>query len=162
MESHLHLLRRILLTVASSCEFALRYWVIRTRFLIGGSIGEMGLCVKKNKPQYIGVLGYPVARGIVRDGRTGEAGFRAGRNALESRVSWLNQGKSLQPNPVATFDIRGCKSQSGNYGLWGMGSDLELSVFGGHSPSPFAIFWAWSFFPSFFLTKNLYNRRETR
>ena len=30
---------------------------------------------------------------------------------------WLNQGKPLQPNPVATFEIRGCKSQSGNHGL---------------------------------------------
>jgi hypothetical protein len=28
-----------------------------------GSIGEMGLCVKKNKSQYMEVLGYPVARG---------------------------------------------------------------------------------------------------
>jgi hypothetical protein len=28
------------------------------------SIGEMGLCVKKNKSQYMGVLGYPVARGL--------------------------------------------------------------------------------------------------
>jgi len=27
------------------------------------------LCVKKNKSQYMGVLGYPVARGIVRDAR---------------------------------------------------------------------------------------------
>ena len=36
-----------------------------------GSIGEMGLCVKKNKSQYMGVLGYPVARGIVRDARAG-------------------------------------------------------------------------------------------
>jgi len=31
----------------------------------------MGLCVKKNKSQYMGVLGYPVARGIVRDARAG-------------------------------------------------------------------------------------------
>jgi hypothetical protein len=29
-----------------------------------GSIGEMGLWVKKNKSQYMGVLGYPVAQGI--------------------------------------------------------------------------------------------------
>jgi hypothetical protein len=36
-----------------------------------GSIGEMGLCVKKNKSYYMGGLGYPVARGIVRDTRTG-------------------------------------------------------------------------------------------
>ena len=43
-----------------------------------GSIGEMGLCVKKNKSQYMGVLGYPVARGIVRDARAGEAGLRGG------------------------------------------------------------------------------------
>ena len=28
-----------------------------------GSIGDMGLCVKKDKSQYMGVLGYPVARG---------------------------------------------------------------------------------------------------
>jgi hypothetical protein len=34
----------------------------------------MGLCVKKNKSQSMGVLGYPVARGIVRDARAGEAG----------------------------------------------------------------------------------------
>jgi len=34
----------------------------------------MGLCVKKDKSQYMGVLGYPVARGIVRDARAGEAG----------------------------------------------------------------------------------------
>jgi len=38
-----------------------------------GSVGEMGLCVKKKKSQYMGVLGYPVARGIVRDARAGEA-----------------------------------------------------------------------------------------
>ena len=38
----------------------------------------MGLCVKKNKSQYMGVLGYPVARGIVRDARAGEAGLRGG------------------------------------------------------------------------------------
>jgi hypothetical protein len=37
--------------------------VIRTRFLIG-EVGEMGLCVKKNKGQYMGVLGYPVARPV--------------------------------------------------------------------------------------------------
>jgi hypothetical protein len=43
-----------------------------------GSIGEMGLCVKKNTSQYMGVLGYPVARGIVRDARAGEAGLRGG------------------------------------------------------------------------------------
>ena len=43
-----------------------------------GCIGEMGLCVKKNKSQYMGVLGYPVARGIVRDARAGEAGLRGG------------------------------------------------------------------------------------
>ena len=43
-----------------------------------GSTGEMGLCVKKNKSQYMGVLGYPVARGIVRDGRAGKAGLRDG------------------------------------------------------------------------------------
>jgi hypothetical protein len=43
-----------------------------------GSIGEMGLCVKKNKSQYMGVLGYPVARGIVRDARAGKAGLRGG------------------------------------------------------------------------------------
>jgi hypothetical protein len=33
-----------------------------------GSIGEMGLCVEKNKSQYMGVLGYPVARGIGNGG----------------------------------------------------------------------------------------------
>ena len=43
-----------------------------------GSIGEMRLGVKKNKSQYMGVLGYPVARGIVRDVRAGEAGLRGG------------------------------------------------------------------------------------
>jgi hypothetical protein len=59
----------------------------------------MGLCVKKNTSQYMGVLGYPVARGILRDARAGEAGLRGGWNALESPVSWLNQGKPLQPNP---------------------------------------------------------------
>jgi hypothetical protein len=41
----------------------------------GGSIGYMGLCVKKDKSQSMGVLGYPVARGIVRDARPGEAGL---------------------------------------------------------------------------------------
>jgi len=35
----------------------------------------MGLCVKKDKSQSMGVLGYPVARGIVRDARPGEAGL---------------------------------------------------------------------------------------
>ena len=44
----------------------------------GGSIGEMGLCVKKNKSQYMGVLGYPVAWGIVRDARAGEEGLPGG------------------------------------------------------------------------------------
>jgi hypothetical protein len=38
----------------------------------------MELCVKKNEPQCMGVLGYPVARGIVRDVRAGEAGLRGG------------------------------------------------------------------------------------
>jgi hypothetical protein len=42
------------------------------------SIGEMGLCFKKNTSQYMGVLGYPVARGILRDARAGEAGLRGG------------------------------------------------------------------------------------
>jgi hypothetical protein len=45
-----------------------------------GSIGEMGLCFKKNKSQYMGVLGYTLARGIVRDARAGEAGLRNGRS----------------------------------------------------------------------------------
>jgi hypothetical protein len=40
-----------------------------------GSIGEMGLCFKKNKSQYMGGLGYRVARGIVRNARAGEAGL---------------------------------------------------------------------------------------
>jgi len=40
-----------------------------------GSIGEMGLCVEKNKSQYMGVLGYPVARGIVRDVRAAKWPF---------------------------------------------------------------------------------------
>jgi hypothetical protein len=40
-----------------------------------GDIAEMGLCVKKNKSQHMGVLGYPVAWGIVRDARAGEAGL---------------------------------------------------------------------------------------
>jgi len=44
----------------------------------GGSVGQMGLCVKKDKSQYMGVLGYPVARGIVRDARAGKAGLRGG------------------------------------------------------------------------------------
>jgi hypothetical protein len=35
----------------------------------------MGLCIKKNKSHYMGVLGYPVARGIVRDAMAGEAGL---------------------------------------------------------------------------------------
>jgi hypothetical protein len=35
----------------------------------------MGLCVKKNKSHYMGVLGYPVARGIVRDARAGGGGL---------------------------------------------------------------------------------------
>jgi len=38
----------------------------------------MGLYVKKNKSQYRGGVGYPVARGIVRDARAGEAGLRGG------------------------------------------------------------------------------------
>jgi hypothetical protein len=42
-----------------------------------GGIAEVGLCVKKNKSQHMRVLGYPVARGIVRDARAGEAGFAA-------------------------------------------------------------------------------------
>jgi hypothetical protein len=42
------------------------------------SIGEMGLCIKKDKSQYMGILGYPVARGIVRDAKAGEAGLRGG------------------------------------------------------------------------------------
>ena len=33
----------------------------------------MALC-QENKSQYMGVLGYPVAGGIVRDARAGEAG----------------------------------------------------------------------------------------
>jgi len=31
-----------------------------------GSIGAMGLCVKKKDIQHIGGLGYPVARGIIK------------------------------------------------------------------------------------------------
>jgi hypothetical protein len=38
----------------------------------------MGLWVKKNKSHYMGVLGYPVARGIVRDVRAGGARLRGG------------------------------------------------------------------------------------
>jgi len=34
------------------------------------------LCVKNNRSQYMGFLGYPVAREFVRDARTGEAGLR--------------------------------------------------------------------------------------
>jgi len=34
-----------------------------------GSIGEMGLYVKRNNSQYMGILGYPVVRGILRDAR---------------------------------------------------------------------------------------------
>jgi len=40
-----------------------------------GSIGEMGLGVEKNKSQYMGVLGYPVARGIMRDARAAKWPF---------------------------------------------------------------------------------------
>jgi hypothetical protein len=36
------------------------------------------MCVKKNEPQSMGILGYPVARGIVRDARAKEAGLRGG------------------------------------------------------------------------------------
>jgi hypothetical protein len=50
----------------------------------GGSIGDMGLCVKKDKSQSMGVLGYPAARGIVRDARQGWRGF-AGAEMLWSR-----------------------------------------------------------------------------
>jgi hypothetical protein len=64
--------------------------------------------------QYIGVLGYPVGRGIVRDARAREARLRGGRNALESRVSWLNQRKPLQPNPIGRLRIRVHKSQPDN------------------------------------------------
>ena len=39
----------------------------------------MGLCVKKNKSQYMGVLGYPAARGIVRDARAEWRGLRKGK-----------------------------------------------------------------------------------
>jgi hypothetical protein len=77
----------------------------------------MGLCVKKNKSQYMGALGYPVAR-------AGEAGLRGGLNALESRVSWLNQGKPLQPNPIDRLRIRMHKSQSDNPGLCGRRSQM--------------------------------------
>jgi hypothetical protein len=42
------------------------------------SVGEMGLFFKKNKSHYMGVLGYPVARGIVRDARAREARLRGG------------------------------------------------------------------------------------
>jgi len=41
------------------------------------SIGEMGFWVKKNKSQYMGVLDYLVARGIVRDARAGGRDFAA-------------------------------------------------------------------------------------
>ncbi|MFQ5841988.1 MAG: hypothetical protein ACE5I8_06085 [Thermodesulfobacteriota bacterium] len=43
-----------------------------------GSIGESGLCVKKNTSQYMGVLGYPVARGDCEgcEGRGGGASQR--------------------------------------------------------------------------------------
>jgi hypothetical protein len=46
------------------------------------SIGVMGLCVKKNKSQYMGVLGYPVARGIVRDARAGYCWRGSGADSL--------------------------------------------------------------------------------
>jgi hypothetical protein len=49
-----------------------------------GSIGEMGLCVRKNKSQYMGGLGYPVAWGIVRDARAGEAGPQAAPCSLSN------------------------------------------------------------------------------
>jgi len=41
---------------------------------------------KKDKSQYMGVLGYAVARGIVRDARAGEAGPRGGWNALKQEL----------------------------------------------------------------------------
>jgi hypothetical protein len=39
----------------------------------------MGLWVKKNKSQYMGFLGYLVARGIVRDARAGATGLTGGK-----------------------------------------------------------------------------------
>ena len=60
------------------------------------SIGQMGLCVKKNKLQHMGVLGYPVPRGIVRDARAGEGG-----GALDYSVkSFLNQRPHLSLYPL--------------------------------------------------------------
>jgi len=53
----------------------------------------------------------------VRDARAGEAGLRSESNCWQFRVFWLNQGKCLHPNPFATFEIRGHKSQSENQGL---------------------------------------------
>ena len=37
----------------------------------------MGLCVNKKGSQYVGVLGYPVARGIVRDAKAVRRGVAA-------------------------------------------------------------------------------------
>ncbi len=70
-------------------------------------------------------MGYAVARRDWNDARAVAAGLHSGRNCYEFRVFWLNQGKPLHPNPVATspievgdkFEIRGGKSRSENQGL---------------------------------------------
>ena len=43
----------------------------------------MGLCVNKKGTQYMGILGYPVARGIVRDARAGRRDFAAAEKLFD-------------------------------------------------------------------------------
>jgi len=64
-----------------------------------GSIGEMGLCVKKNKSQCMGVLGYPVARGIVRDARAAKWPFIQWLYALTMISGELAPTSRLLPLP---------------------------------------------------------------
>jgi ankyrin repeat protein len=47
-----------------------------------GSIGEMGLCVRKNKSQYMGVLGYPTVQALLARGADVNAKDNKGQIAL--------------------------------------------------------------------------------
>ena len=59
-----------------------------------GSIGVMGLCAKKNKSQYMGVLGYPVARGIKRRICPSMRSFSSIDFRQKHRIIWIRAGLS--------------------------------------------------------------------
>jgi hypothetical protein len=65
----------------------------------------MGLCVKNNKSQYLGVLGYPVVRETVRDARAwgGEFALYKNYNANQ-RPTAINTTDCTRNYPFGFFE----------------------------------------------------------